>query len=305
MPSPTPSSSASEPPREQVTLLDSTTAEVWQDKDGWSLQINGIRQSHLGSPDAPPTLAAFRWMLAALAPDLPRRCAHLGGGLLTLPRLLAARQPGSHHVVVELEPELVRLAQDRFGLPPELSLRLGDARKWIDSGGDSSNGGQFDAIVVDIFAGGRIPPAFTSREFFARAREKLRPSGKLIVNSIAGPELEFTRRELATMQAVFEHVAMIVQGSVLKGVRFGNATLIGSAEPLDADAIRGTLTGDSAYGALVTDLDPIVGGALPIGDAEQLWSPEPNLPDFDKMLKALDGVEAMRENVQQTFGKDH
>lgn len=270
MPPTTSSSPETELPREQVTLLDGTAAEVWQDKGGWSLTINGIRQSHIGPPDAPPTLAAFRWILAALGPDLPEHGAHLGGGLLTVPRVLAARQPGSQHVVVELEPELVRLAREKFGLPPEVDLRAGDARKWIDEDDDPACTEPFDAIVIDVFAGGRIPPEFTSLECFTRARSKLGPRGRLVVNSKAGPELELTRRELAGMQSAFEHVAMIVQGSVLKGMRSGNAILIGSAEPLNSEAIRAALSEDSARAALVTDLDPIIGDAQPIHDAEQV-----------------------------------
>jgi len=269
MPPTPPSSSDPEAPREQITLLDGTAAEVWQDKDGWSLQINGIRQSHMGPPDVPPKPAAFRWILAALGSNLPERSAHLGGGLLTVPRVLAARRPGSQHIVVELEPELVRLAREKFGLPPEVDLRLGDARAWIDETDDPASTEPFDAIVIDVFAGGRIPPEFTSLDCFARARSKLSPRGRLVVNSVAGPELEITRRALAGMQSLFEHVAMIVQGSVLKGMRSGNAILIGSAEPLDSDAIRAALSEDSARASLVTDIDPIVGGAPPIRGTEQ------------------------------------
>src|SRR5699024_9450137 len=132
MPSTTPSSSDCDPGPEQITLLDGTVAELGQEKNGWSLQINGIRQSHIGPAGADPALAASRWMLAALGADLPQRCAVLGGGLLTLPRVIAARRPGAEQVVLELEPALVRLATDRFGLPEGVDLRLGNAREWLD-----------------------------------------------------------------------------------------------------------------------------------------------------------------------------
>jgi len=302
MPSTTPSSSDCDPGPEQITLLDGTVAELGQEKNGWSLQINGIRQSHIGPAGADPALAASRWMLAALGADLPQRCAVLGGGLLTLPRVIAARRPGAEQVVLELEPALVRLATDRFGLPEGVDLRLGNAREWLDDPDVTGPASDFDAIVIDIFTGGRIPPDFTCLECFTAAREKLGPAGRLVINSVAGPQLDFTRRELATMQAVFAHVAMIVQGSALKGLRFGNATLIGSQAPLDVEAIRANLAQDSSRGALVTDLAPLVGDAQPIREAEQVWSPEPDLPNFDAMLKALDEVKKMQRQVQETFG---
>lgn len=305
MSSPVPPSPNSEGDRGQVELADGTVAQLLQDAAGWSLQINGIRQSHVGAPDVPPALAASRWLLAALGSQLPRRSAHLGGGLLTLPRIISARRPGAAQVVVELEPALVHLAREKFGVPAGVDLRLGDARQWLEATTSGAEAGPFDAVVVDIFAGGRIPPAFTSLECFAQARDALAADGVLVINSVAGPELDFTRRELATLLRLFEHVGMIVQGSALHGARFGNAVLIGSASPLDTEAIRTALSGDSSRGALVTDLAPIVDHAQPIRDDEQIWSPEPDLPQLGEMLKALDGIEAMRSNVQQAFGKEN
>lgn len=267
---------------------------------GWSLEIKGARQSHVGAPDAPPTLAAVRWMLFALGAELPHTSAHLGGGLLTLPRTIAHRRPGAEQVVVELEPALVKVARDMFGLPDGVSVRCEDARAWLDSRAESD----LDAVVIDIFAADRIPPAFTSLECFQAARESLAGTGRLVVNSVAGPDLSFTRRELATMQAVFEHVAVIVQGSSLHGLRFGNATLIGSASPLDVEAIRAALKGDPSRAALVTDLDPIIDGAGPVTDADELWSPEPQLPDLDHAIKALDAVKAMKQQLETVLPAD-
>src|SRR5699024_12698736 len=110
MPSTTPSSSDCDPGPEQITLLDGTVAELGQEKNGWALQINGIRQSHTGPAGAAPALAASRWLLAARGADLPQRCAVLGGGLLTLPRLLAARRPGAEQVVLGPAPARRRRA---------------------------------------------------------------------------------------------------------------------------------------------------------------------------------------------------
>ncbi|GAA4429394.1 fused MFS/spermidine synthase [Georgenia halophila] len=286
----TPAAASDEPvpAREVIELSDGIVAHLVTHDDGWSLEIDGVRQSHIGRPGAPPTLAAARWMLAALGNDGPQTCAHLGGGMLTVPRAIAERRPDSRQVVIELEPALAELARTRFDLHLGIDVQIGDARAWLDAG----TANELDAVLIDVFAGGRIPPAFTSMECFAAARAALSDTGLLIVNSVAGPELEFTRRELATVRAVFEHVAMIVQGSALHGVRFGNATLIGSAAPLSTDGIRAALADDSSRGALVTDLDRIIDGAEPVRDADQLWSPVPRLPKIDEALRLLETTRA-------------
>jgi spermidine synthase len=259
---------------EEITLSDGTTARLVTTKDGAALQIGETRQSHVGPPGHPPVLATIRWMHAAVGAR-PLRVLHLGGGLLTLPRAIADRAPESRQHVIELEPALVDLARNRFGLPEGVTIETGDARAWLES----APAGEWDAVVIDVFAGGRIPPAFSSRECFAHARRALTARGRLILNSVAGPDLTFTRRELATLQTQFEHVAMIVQGSSLAGARFGNAVLIGSNAPCKADDLRAALKGDASKGALVTDFVPIIDGAEPLNDADQLWSPVPELSD--------------------------
>jgi hypothetical protein len=270
--------------RERIVFSDGSTADLVRKPDGWAIEIDGVAQSHLGDPTQPPKLASIRWMLAALGDQTPRTAVHLGGALLALPRAVAHRWPSTTQTVVELEPALVELAGSRFPLPAGITVETGEARSWLEA----HQGSEHDAIVIDIFVGNRIPPAFTSVECMTAARRALRQEGRLVLNSVAGPELLFTRRELATLRTVFEHVAMIVQGSALAGARFGNATLIASACPIDGEVIRAALSGDPSRGALVTDLDPIIDGASPVSDADQVWSPEPNLPDASAALRLLE-----------------
>lgn len=273
--------------REVVVLADGTEAELIGRDDGWILQVDGIRQSHVVEPGSTPGLATTRWLMAALGTDR-RTLAHLGGGLLTLPRAVAITNPSARQVVVELDPVLAALAQERFGLPEGVSVEVADARAWLDGGGRHEwTRDACDAVVIDVFAGGRIPAAFTSAECFAAARSLLGPGGVLLINSVAGGDLGFTRRELATLRAEFAHVAMIVQGSSLHGLRFGNAVLIASDEPVEEARIRAALKGDESRGALVTDLDDFVGDAEVVRDADELWSPVPTLPDTGPALNLL------------------
>lgn len=283
-----------------ISLADGTPAHLVERDDGWFLEIDDVRQSHIGPSGAPPALATVRWMQACVGRDRGA-CAHLGGGLLTLPRALAEAEPGMRQLVVESEPALAEVARTRFGLPPGVTLEVGDARAWLDA---SRPGPVWDAVVIDVFAGGRVPPAFTSRECFERAGAALQEDGILVLNSVAGPDLTFTRRELATLRTVFAHVAMVVQGSALKGLRFGNAVLVGSHSRLDVAEIRAALDGDPSRGALVTDIEPIIDGAPPVHDVDELWSPMPDLPDIDHALRALDRVRTTSESVRAALRPD-
>jgi hypothetical protein len=275
---------------EPLVLADGTRAELVRRGAEWVLLVDGIRNSHVGVPGGPPALASVRWMQAALGPA-PRRVVHLGGGLLTLPRAVADRTPAAAQLVVELDPVIAGVARDRIGLPAGVHLEVADARAWLRAGPHEAWTGACDAVVVDVFAGGRIPPAFTSRECFAGAADLLASHGVLVVNSVAGGGLEFTRRQVATLRAGFAHVAMVVQGSALKGLRFGNAVLVASAAPLEVERIRAELAGDASRGALVTDLDDLVGDAAVVTDADALWSPAPDLPDLAGALRMVEQAE--------------
>lgn len=272
---------------ETVVLSDGTEAALIARDGGWILEIDGIRQSHVVAPGEPLPLATTRWLLAALG-EGRRSIVHLGGGLMTLPRAVASRSPAARQVAVELDPVLASLVRERFPLPEGIDVEVADARAWLDAGGRGTwVGGACDAVVIDVFAGGRIPPAFTSAECFAAARTLLAPGGVLLVNSVAGGDLGFTRRELATLRAEVAHVAMIVQGSSLHGLRFGNAVLIASDEAIEETRIRAALKGDESRGALVTDLDDLVGDAEVVRDVDGVWSPVPTLPDTGPALNLL------------------
>lgn len=276
-----------------VVLSDGRTARVAPDAGGWMLEVGGVRQSHIAAAGAPLSLAYARWMIAALDGRERRRFAQLGGGLLMLPRAIADRWPAAVQVVVESEPALVALVRSHFPAPEGVTLVEGDARAWLAGAEEASQ----EAILVDVFHDGRIPPAFSSIEFARDARRVLADDGVLIVNSVAGPELDFTRRHLAGLQSAFPHVAMIVQGSSLGGLRFGNACLIASAHGIDADVTREHLRGDRSKGALVTDLEPLVDGAAPLSESEDIWSPEPVLPDVSTPLEALAEMQRTLRNL--------
>lgn len=236
----------------------------------WTLLIDGTAQSHVDL--AEPTHLEFEYVrriahaLDALDPPPPdpRAVLHLGGGAWTLARYVAATRPRSTQRVVELDAALVELVGSR--LPAEgldLDVRVADARTALED----APGATWDAVVLDVFAGSRIPAHLTSVQFVGAAARALRRDGLYIANladgaggtggptgldvanltGTGGPgdgrrgDLAFARSQVATAAAVFDEVAVIAAADVLHGRRFGNLVLLagtGLGDGLLADVAR-------------------------------------------------------------------
>jgi hypothetical protein len=215
--------------------VDHGRAELVADADrplAWTLLIDGTAQSHVDLAD--PTHLEFEYLrriahlLDALdpPPHAPLTVLHLGGGAWTLPRYVAATRPHSAQQVVELDGALVELVRTRLpadGL--DLDVRVADARAALASVG----AGAYDAVVLDVFAGARIPAHLTSVEFVHLVARALAPGGVYAANiadGVGGCGLAFARGQAATAAAVFDEAAVIAAADVLHGRRFGNLVLV-------------------------------------------------------------------------------
>jgi len=136
----------------------------------------------LGFPTRPRRLVLpyAKCAIAALA-AAPRRRSFLvvglGGG--SLPRFLHATLPGAHVEAIELDPVIAEAARACFGLVPDerLVVRLGDATRLLPR-----LSRRFDVILLDAFAGDRLPRALLTPSFLAAVRARLAPEGTLLAN---------------------------------------------------------------------------------------------------------------------------
>jgi len=175
-------------------------------------------------------------VIAAIGPDgAPLDALHIGGGGFSMPRYLAAANPGSTSLVLELDPSLVQIAADELGLQTsaDLQVRAGDARLGIRDAGDDS----YDLVIGDAFGGVAVPWHLTTREFIEQVDRVLRPDGVYAINVIDHPPLAFAKAEAATLSTVFEHVAVLAAPECLAGTVGGNMILIASHQPIDVPAI--------------------------------------------------------------------
>jgi spermidine synthase len=127
---------------------------------------------------------------------------------------------------VEIDPEVVRVAREYFGLPqndPRLRVHIADARPWL-----AAHPMKSDIVHIDLFQGGPYVPFYlTTVEFFTMVRSSLAEGGVLIVNVLdKSPKQELLQAMGATLRQVFPTVQRLsTQG--------GNHLLFAFAEKRD------------------------------------------------------------------------
>ena len=269
------------PVQRQVAL---GTAKLMPDLDqdgGWLLTLDGTPQSYVDLAD--PTHLEFEYtrrighLLDALAPaGLPLDALHLGGGALTVPRYLAATRPGSRQQVAEIDGPLLALVEEQLpwrGPGVDITATVADARDALTATAPAS----VDLVVADVFHGSRTPAHLTSVEFLRLASAALRPGGCYAANLADGPPLAFARAQAATLRAVFPYTCLVAEPAVLRGRRYGNILLVGSARPLPVREFSRQLAADPFPARLCDedDLAKLVRGAAAVTDADARPSPPP------------------------------
>jgi SAM-dependent methyltransferase len=236
---------------------------VVADEDDPSLRFLILDTLRHGAVDLDdPTHLEFRYIkvigdtIDALPPG-PIDVLHLGGGGFSLPQYIDATRPGSTHLVLEIDPLLVEVAQNELGLElsGDLQVRTGDARLALaDLSIDS-----YDLIVGDAFGGLSVPWHLTTTEFVEELDRVLRPNGVYAMNVIDGAENRFVEAELATLEEHFVHRAAVVPQD-WPVVRPVNQILIASDSPLPEISI------DPQDGYLVDDIAEFTGEARVLRD---------------------------------------
>ncbi|GAA0535236.1 hypothetical protein GCM10010172_15490 [Paractinoplanes ferrugineus] len=204
---------------------------------GRTLILNSARHSYVDLDDPTHLEFAYIQWIAAVADVLaPADALHLGGGGFTMPGYLRRTRPGIQQQVIELDGGLVDLDKRSLGLVtgPDLRVRVGDARVGLAA----QPTGAYDLVVGDAFGYLVVPWHLSTREMIADISRVMRPTGIYVQNVIDYPPDRFIKAELATVAAVFPHVALIAPPDALAGERGANFVIVASRSPLPLDAIR-------------------------------------------------------------------
>lgn len=220
-------------------------------------------------------------MIDVLAPPGERiRVVHVGGAAMTIPRYVAATRPHSAQVVLEPDAVLTEWVREWLPLPRQsgIKVRAVDGLTGLRQFAD----GYADLVVVDAFLGARVPSDLTTAEFFADVARVVVPRGVAVINlTDRGPFL-YGRRVAAGLIEAFTHVMWSAEPSTLKGRRFGNVIVAGSALPLPVNAYaRRAGSGPYPYRVLHgTPLDQLLADARPFAGADVSPSPDPPFDFF-------------------------
>ncbi len=212
-------------------------------RGGYALWLDTLRHSYVDLND--PSHLEFTYtawfgdVINAIAPDgEPLASLHIGGAGMTMPRYLRHEHPGSTSTVLELDELLLDLAIDELGFEPsdDIEVVLGDARLSAERADTAA----YDLVIGDAFGGVAVPWHLATREFTEELRRALRDDGIYVLNLLDYGPRRFLRAEVATLDAVFEHVAVLGRaGSFDPTARDvgGNYVLIASDAPLPLERI--------------------------------------------------------------------
>ncbi len=117
----------------------------------------------------------------------------LGGG--TVVQLIKARYPEAKIIGIEIDPEIIKIGKEFFGLRKINNLKIvnTDAIKWTNN----YQGNKFDLIIVDLYVGGKLSPKVESNEFLKNINGLLKKDGKVIFNRLISPSedlIEFEKK---------------------------------------------------------------------------------------------------------------
>jgi spermidine synthase len=208
-------------------------------RGGVTVMMDGSPQSHVNLAD--PGSLGFEYIahFAAVIDTLPAGplgITHIGGAGLTLARYVNAERPGSPQIVLEPNAALTERVRRELPLPRQHRIRVRpvDGLTGVAQLADASA----DVVVLDAYAGGRVPAELTTVEFLADASRVLKSKGMMLLNIADEPDSAYLRRVYAGLVTVFGQVALIGTHEILKGKRFGNRVAIASHGPLGIAELR-------------------------------------------------------------------
>jgi spermidine synthase len=127
----------------------------------------------------------------------------IGGAGGTLATMLA--RAGLKVTMVDIDPASFDRARQYFHLPESVVCHTADGAKFL-----RRDAQRYGAIVLDAYAGGRLPPQFEKPAFFRDVRAHLKPGGVLMVNLLADDDDDLgPDRIAALMRAEWRNVRIL------------------------------------------------------------------------------------------------
>lgn len=143
-------------------------------------------------PEQKKSLSTFTGALTGLAAAYAVKmesvlCIGVGAGMV--PRQLAML--GATVDAVEINPDITLLAEQYFDFDSTaINLTIDEGRSFVEQSTDT-----YDVVVLDAFLGMSTPPHLLTLEAMMALRDRLRPSGVLVINTFG--EFDLKRRKMS------------------------------------------------------------------------------------------------------------
>ncbi|MFC1962591.1 fused MFS/spermidine synthase [Chloroflexota bacterium] len=206
-----------------------------------ALSLDALVHSYVSLED--PTFLAYDYekifadiatYVAQQNPSL--RVLFIGGGGYTMPRYLEEMYPQSTLEVIEIDPEVARVAFDYLGLSPDTSIVTynEDARMAVPKMPEA----QYDLVIGDAFNDLSVPYHLTTREFNEQVRALLKDDGIYAVNVVDKVHSgKFLRAFVNTLQRTFPYVYVIRDSPAWEDDSRKPHVVAGSFQPLSTAAL--------------------------------------------------------------------
>lgn len=185
-----------------------------------------------------PYISSFNYLPAARPGAKRALCIGLGVG--GVPRAFHQRY-GIATDVVEIDPEIARLARRWFGFPADIPVIVEDGRMYVERTAE-----RYDFVVLDAFHAETHPVHLFTREFFARVDAVLSPGGILAINMAGiaeGHGSAAWRSVRRTLAERFAHVRTFATATPPTApVRVTNLFIVASQDELPTPAGDDALT---------------------------------------------------------------
>jgi spermidine synthase len=176
-------------------------------------EFQGVRFLHLGtswvqgamrlsSPDAIELEYVQMMMMWMLFQGAPKHIVQLGLGSAALTKFCYQRFPGARVTAVELNPNVIEVCRELFGLPPDdarLQLREMDALDFVL---DPANRASIDVLQVDLYDEQARGPVLDTPEFYQACCDCLTADGIMTANLFG--EIGNYDKNLQAMDKVFD-----------------------------------------------------------------------------------------------------
>jgi predicted membrane-bound spermidine synthase len=167
----------------------------------------------------------------------PAKMLFVGGGGYTFPRYIEKKYPAVEMDVVEIDPEITRIAYQYLGLPGDTRIRsFNEDARWFVM--NQTQREVYDFIFLDAFNDLSIPYHLTTKEFAAQMKPLLKKDGMILANLIDDVQKgQFLPSYIKTLEEVFGKglVKVVIPFSGSKPAGISTCIVAAGSHKMDMD----------------------------------------------------------------------